>query len=125
MPAVPVFSCSKKGMGKATAGRKKRTMEYSENQLKMMVQLGALNAPADKCADILDISDREAFFADFNTAGSVVFQNYKKGQNQGDFAIDSKLFNEAKGGDVMAAVELRTRRTEQRNENLKKDLFGI
>lgn len=61
--------------------------------------------------------DMAAFRTAFRTEGSPVWKAYRKGQDIASFAIDSKLFEMAKNGDMKALATLGER---QRLRNLKK-----
>lgn len=84
-------------------------MEYTADQLKRAVQLGALGYGAEKCANVLEIEDRDAFDADFYNAESEFKRYYQKGKDMADFSIDAKLFELAKDGDISALHELNER----------------
>lgn len=107
------------------AGRKNNTMEYTDEQLKLLIQLGILGSSVGQCANVLNVANKEAFFAEFSTPGTQTYEQYKKGADQGAFAIDSKLFNEAKSGEILAAVELRVRQSAKKTNDLKKKLFNV
>ena len=100
-------------------------MEFTEDQLKLLQQLGALGASADECINVLDIENADVFKTEIKTPGTPAFEAYKIGRDKGHFAIDSKLFNEAKTGEVAAAVELRIRNEKKQIAQLKSDLFGV
>lgn len=77
-------------------------MEYNEDFLKKMVQVGTLGYPLSKIINVLDIDDVKQFTKDFDNPKSKVAISYQKGVDKADFVLDSKLFDMAKGGDLKA-----------------------
>jgi len=77
-------------------------MEYNEEFLKKMVQVGTLGYPLSKILNVLDIENEKQFIKDFNTKNSDVFNSYQKGVDKADFLLDIKLFEMAKNGDLKA-----------------------
>ncbi len=77
-------------------------MEYNEDFLKKMVQVGTLGYPLSKIINVLDIDDIKQFTKDFDNPKSKVAISYQKGVDKADFVLDSKLFDMAKGGDLKA-----------------------
>ena len=77
-------------------------MEYNEDFLKKMVQVGTLGYPLSKIINVLDIDDTKQFAKDFDDPKSKVAISYQKGVDKADFVLDSKLFDMAKGGDLKA-----------------------
>lgn len=77
-------------------------MEYNEDFLKKMVQVGTLGYPLSKIINVLDIEDTKQFTKDFDNPKSKVAIAYQKGVDKADFVLDSKLFDMAKGGDLKA-----------------------
>jgi hypothetical protein len=77
-------------------------MEYNEDFLKKMVQVGTLGYPLSKIINVLDIEDTKQFTKDFDNPKSKVAISYQKGVDKADFVLDSKLFEMAKGGDLKA-----------------------
>ena len=77
-------------------------MEYNEDILKKMVQVGTLGYPLSKIINVLDIEDTKQFTKDFDNPKSKVAIAYQKGVDKADFVLDSKLFDMAKGGDLKA-----------------------
>ena len=77
-------------------------MEYNEDFLKKMVQVGTLGYPLSKIINVLDIDDIKQFTKDFDNPKSQVAISYQKGVDKADFVLDSKLFDMAKGGDLKA-----------------------
>jgi hypothetical protein len=73
-------------------------MEYNEDFLKKMVQVGTLGYPLSKIINVLDIDDIKQFTKDFDNQKSQVAISYQKGVDKADFVLDSKLFDMAKGG---------------------------
>lgn len=93
-------------------------MEYNEDFLKKMVQVGTLGYPLSKIINVLDIDDTKQFTKDFNNPKSKVAISYQKGVDKADFVLDSKLFDMAKGGDLKALnkYEIRKRNNIYREE---------
>ena len=77
-------------------------MEYNEDFLKKMVQVGTLGYPLSKIINVLDIDDTKQFTKEFDDPKSKVAISYQKGVDKADFVLDSKLFDMAKGGDLKA-----------------------
>ncbi len=93
-------------------------MEYNEDFLKKMVQVGTLGYPLSKIINVLDIDDTKQFTKDFDNPQSQVAISYQKGVDKADFVLDSKLFDMAKGGDLKALnkYEIRKRNNIYREE---------
>ncbi len=89
----------------------------SEEQTKKLITLGCLGYDVERCINIVEPDDEAAFRRDFATEGSPVWKAYRKGQDIAAFAIDSKLFDMAKNGDMKALATLEER---QRMRALKK-----
>lgn len=85
-------------------------MEYDEDFLKKMVQLGTLGYPLSKIINVLDIDDIKQFTKDFDNPKSKVAISYQKGVDKADFVLDSKLFDMAKGGDLKALDKYEVRK---------------
>lgn len=85
-------------------------MEYNEDFLKKMVQVGTLGYPLSKIINVLDIDDAKQFTKDFDNPKSQVAISYQKGVDKADFVLDSKLFDMAKGGDLKALDKYETRK---------------
>ena len=85
-------------------------MEYNEDFLKKMVQVGTLGYPLSKIINVLDIDDIKQFTKDFDNQKSQVAISYQKGVDKADFVLDSKLFDMAKGGDLKALDKYETRK---------------
>lgn len=97
-------------------------MEYNEDFLKKMVQVGTLGYPLSKIINVLDIEDTKQFTKDFDNPKSQVAISYQKGVDKADFVLDSKLFDMAKGGDLKALdkYEVRKRNNIYREERESK-----
>jgi len=85
-------------------------MEYSEEFLKKIVQVGILAYPFEKIINVFDIENIEVFKNDFFNKESIIYKNYKKGIDKADFAIDLKLYNMAKDGDLKALEKFEKRK---------------
>lgn len=88
-------------------------MEYNEDFLKKMVQVGTLGYPLSKIINVLDIDDTKQFTKDFDNPKSKVAISYQKGVDKADFVLDSKLFDMAKGGDLKALDKYERRKRSQ------------
>lgn len=88
-------------------------MEYNEDFLKKMVQVGTLGYPLSKIINVLDIEDTKQFTKDFDNPKSKVAISYQKGVDKADFVLDSKLFDMAKGGDLKALDKYERRKRAQ------------
>lgn len=88
-------------------------MEYNEDFLKKMVQVGTLGYPLSKIINVLDIDDTKQFTKDFDNPKSKVAISYQKGVDKADFVLDSKLFDMAKGGDLKALDKYERRKRTQ------------
>ena len=88
-------------------------MEYNEDFLKKMVQVGTLGYPLSKIINVLDIDDTKQFTKDFDNPKSKVAISYQKGVDKADFVLDSKLFDMAKGGDLKALDKYEMRKRSQ------------
>ena len=85
-------------------------MEYNEDFLKKMVQVGPLGYPLSKIINVLDIDDVKQFTKDFDNPKSKVAISYQKGVDKADFVLDSKIFDMAKGGDLKALDKYEARK---------------
>jgi hypothetical protein len=85
-------------------------MEYNEDFLKKMVQVGTLGYPLSKIINVLDIDDIKQFTKDFDNPKSQVAISYQKGVDKADFVLDSKLFDMAKNGDLKALDKYEVRK---------------
>lgn len=88
-------------------------MEYNEEFLKKMVQVGTLGYPLSKIINVLDIDDAKQFTKDFDNPKSKVAVAYQKGIDKADFVLDSKLFDMAKNGDLKALQKYEERKRDQ------------
>jgi hypothetical protein len=88
-------------------------MEYNEDFLKKMVQVGTLGYPLSKIMNVLDIDDAKQFTKDFDNPKSMVAISYQKGVDKADFVLDSKLFEMAKNGDLKALQKYEERKRDQ------------
>lgn len=85
-------------------------MNYTEEDLAKVVDLGKLGYPWEKCANILAVQDREEFKKDFHSPQSQIYKNYQIGTDLADFELDTKVFQLAKTGDLKAIQEFEKRR---------------
>lgn len=84
-------------------------MNLSDEQIKKCVTLGCLGYGVEQCVNIVEPPDEEQFRRDFRAEGTTVWKSYRKGQDIAAFAIDSKLFDMAKNGDMKALATLEER----------------
>lgn len=66
--------------------------------------MGTLHYPLHKIINVLDVEDKdaEAFQQAFDDPSSAVFKAYQKGIDKAEYAIDTKLFEMAQKGDLIA-----------------------
>lgn len=88
-------------------------MEYNEDFLKKMVQVGTLGYPLSKIINVLDVEDTKQFTKDFDNPKSNVAISYQKGIDKADFVLDSKLFDMAKNGNLDALQKYESRKRNQ------------
>jgi len=88
-------------------------MDYTADQLKRLTQLGALGYGAKKCANVIEVDFTDDFAREFHNPESEIGKAYQKGKDMADFAIDAKLFELAKAGDIKALEKLETRQYER------------
>ncbi len=86
-------------------------MEYNDEFLKKIVQMGMLGYPLSKIVNVIDIENEEKFKADFYNESHPVCKSYKKGIDRADSVIDMKLFDLAKTGDLDAIKQFDARRS--------------
>lgn len=91
-------------------------MEYTEDFLKKIVNLGTLGYDVEKAINILDVEDNDvaAFRNDWKDTRSKVYTSYKKGIDKADYAIDLKLFSLATQGDLKALQKYEERKSYQK-----------
>jgi hypothetical protein len=91
-------------------------MDYTEDFLKKIVNLGTLGYDVEQAINILDIEDKDinSFTNDWNNHSSVVSRSYKKGVDKADYAIDLKLFKLATEGDLKALQKYEERKSYQK-----------
>lgn len=85
-------------------------MKYTAEQIKQMVHMGILGYSKEKCINILDIDNEKQFEIDFSNPQSEIHKAYKKGVDKADYAIDIKLFEKAKDGDLKALQKYEERK---------------
>lgn len=88
----------------------KNSMAYTPEQIKQMVHMGILGYSCEKCINILDIENEKEFEKDFADPKTEIYKSYKKGVDKSDYAIDLKLFELAKGGDLKALQKYEERK---------------
>jgi len=79
-------------------------MEYTEDFLNKVVQMGILGYDVAKVINVLDVEeqDEQQFTSDFANTESLVFKRYKKGVDKAEYALDAKLFDLAQKGNIAA-----------------------
>lgn len=94
-------------------------MSYTEDFLKKMVSVGTLGYSAQKIINVLDVpEDKEGdFLVDFEEPSSEVYKAYKKGLDKADYAIDMKLFEKAREGDLKALQKYEERKYYEQRRN--------
>lgn len=88
-------------------------MEYSDEFLSKIMQVGTLGYPLSKILNVLDIEDPKTFIKDFDNPDSRVAKYYVKGIDKADFMMDISLFNKAKSGDLIAFEKYFVRKKNQ------------
>lgn len=80
------------------------TVEWSEETLAKIVQLGGLQYPAEMCCRILMLKgeQKQKFLAEFSDKTSVVREHYDIGHDVLVFQLECKLLQVAKTGDNKA-----------------------
>lgn len=97
-------------------------MELSEEMLQKIEQTGVLGYPASKICSILGISNQEEFITSFNDPISPIYKAYQRGVDKGDFAIDLKIYELAKSGDLVAIEKFQLRKKKNisdRNDEIR------
>ena len=97
-------------------------MEYTEDFLKKIVGVGTLGYSVSKIINVLDIEEKdiEQFVNDFDDFDSPLRRAYQKGVDKADYAIDTKLFEQAKAGDLKSLQKYE----ERKNQQLQKEKAG-
>jgi len=98
-------------------------MQYTEDFIKRIIGVGTLGYSLQKIINVLDVKPThvEQFTNDFYDPDSAIAKAYQKGIDQADYAIDIKLFEMAKAGDLDALREYEQRK---RNEQMKQKEAG-
>jgi len=97
-------------------------MEYTEDFIKKIVGVGTLGYSLQKTINVLDIEDKdvEQFTKDFDDEKSKIAKAYQRGIDKADYAVDMKLFELAKNGNLAALKKYEIRKR-VRLEDLIKD----
>jgi hypothetical protein len=85
-------------------------MELTDEILQKIEQCGVLGYPASKICSILNIENEDEFLRGFNDPNSKTYKFYQRGVDKGDFAIDLKIYELAKGGDLDAIDKFQLRK---------------
>lgn len=90
-------------------------MELNEEIEKKIINMGAMEYDEEKMSSILGI---DIFFIkkEMKNEKSNFYKLYKKGKDLYDFAIDMKLFDLAKNGDLKAIDYIEKRKKTRKNE---------
>lgn len=91
-------------------------MELSDETLQKIEQCGVLGYPASKICSILNLESQEEFIAEFNNPNSKIFKAFQRGVDKGDFAIDLKIYELAKSGDLNAIEKFQVRKKKNLND---------
>ncbi|MGR3221298.1 MAG: hypothetical protein ACUZ8H_15995 [Candidatus Anammoxibacter sp.] len=84
-------------------------MEIKKEQEEEIINFGAFEYGADKISSILGVAISE-IEKDINNKKSKLFMLLKKGADMADYAIDLKLFDLARSGDIKALDKLESRK---------------
>lgn len=98
-------------------------MSYPDGIMKKMVSLGTLGYSLRKVCNVLDLdAEQEAqLVIDFDDPDSEIYKAYQKGKDKADFAIDVKLFEAAKDGNLQALREYEMRKQKEQDlESLRR-----
>lgn len=97
-------------------------MELTPESLQKIEQCGVLGYPPSKICSILDLGDEKEFMKEFNDPTSKIYKSFKKGVDKGDFAIDLKIYELAKSGDLTAIDRFQIRKKKNladRNDEIR------
>jgi hypothetical protein len=88
-------------------------MDYTDDFIKKIRSFGALGYKLKKITNILELDpeDQDELKNEFEKPGSEVNIAYTKGRDQADYAIDMKLFQMAKEGDLKALESFERRKS--------------
>jgi len=88
-------------------------MDYTDDFIKKIRSFGALGYKLKKIANILELDseDQDELKNEFEKPGSEIHIAYTKGRDQADYAIDMKLFQMAKEGDLKALESFERRKS--------------
>lgn len=86
-------------------------MNIDQKFITKITSLGSLGYSYTQCINVMDISDEDEaeFRKQWSDSGSRIAKAYLKGVDQANFAIDLKLYEKARNGD-MKAIEMFERR---------------
>ena len=91
----------------------------TDKQIEMLVNCGAIGYTAAQVAKLF-AWDEEKTEKDLKNKKSDIYKYYQKGKAEADFAIDSKLFEMARGGDLQALDKLSIRKASSTNPQYKR-----
>lgn len=87
--------------------------------LRKITSLGTLDYNINKIINICDIEDADIqmFTKEFNTENSAIHRAYTKGKDKADYALDSRLFEMARNGNINAIKKYEQRKI--RNKQIR------
>lgn len=83
--------------------------DITDKEKEIILNLGGMEYPAKKCADILDWPVDEVVELSENEESSF-FKIYQKGKTRAEYLIDLKLFEQAQAGDIKSLEKLNNRK---------------
>jgi IS30 family transposase len=88
-------------------------MTLSDENKEMIINFGAFHYSSEKIASILGLKQTE-IDKELKSTTSELYLLYKKGQDLADYAIDVKLFELARNGDIKAIEKMDLRKRKQK-----------
>jgi hypothetical protein len=85
---------------------------------------GVLEYPPKKIINILEVEDESAFMRDFYNPLSDIYKAYQRGKDKADYAVDKKLFDLAKSGDIEALIKLEDRKLARLQTESKREMLS-
>lgn len=82
---------------------------FTEEQIKMIKNMGALSYPPEKIASIMGLNEEEIKRAFFDKSTDF-YRHYQNGANMSNYLIDLKLMENAHAGDIKAIEKLEERK---------------
>jgi len=102
-------------------------MDEEENILELVLRYGRMKYSPNRICQLLglDITQTSEFLRRIEEPGDPIRIKYEQGKAFGDYEEDKYLKRAGKKGNPMAIAELGTRQYHRRQDELKKDLFGL